>query len=205
MPAPKAVVFDIGNVLITWDPETLYGPLLPEDERDALSARACLHEMNVRIDCGAPWRETVYATAEQYPEYADLIRLWHERWMEMFTPPIDGSLAILRSLRRQGVPVFALSNFGRETLALAETHYPILTEFDRRFISGHLGVMKPDSRIYEIVEEESGLIGADLFFTDDRAENIEAAKARGWQAHLFTTPEALAGALRTTGLHPATD
>ncbi len=198
---PKAVIFDIGNVLITWNPERLYDAILPDPaERERLFAAIDLHAMNDRIDRGAPWRETVYETAEAHAEFADLIRLWHDRWIEMASPRIEGSWTILRELRRAGVPVFALSNFGVQSFSYAETHYPELAEFDRRFISGHMQVIKPEARIYEMVEEESGLKGAELFFTDDRTDNIEAAEARGWQGHLFRDPEDLRAALREAGL-----
>lgn len=196
----KAVIFDIGNVLITWNPERLYDQLMPDRAaRKALFTKVDMHGMNDRIDRGAPFRQTVYDTANAHPEHAEVIRLWHDRWIEMASPLIDGSWAILRALRAKGVPVFALSNFGIDSFAYAETQYPELAEFDRRFISGHMGVIKPEARIYEMVEEESGLKGADLFFIDDRADNIAAAEARGWKGHVFTCPEGLAAALRAEG------
>ena len=201
MTQPKAVIFDIGNVLITWNPERLYDQLLPDrSAREALFEAVDLHGMNDRIDRGAPFKETIYAEAEKHPEYRELIRLWHDRWIEMASPLIDDSWTLLRSLRGQGVPVHALSNFGIESFAYAETVYPMLAEFDTRFISGHMGVIKPEVRIYEMVEDALGLTGADLFFTDDRADNIAAAQARGWQTHRFETPAALAEALRNCDL-----
>ncbi|MEM9642517.1 MAG: HAD family phosphatase [Pseudomonadota bacterium] len=200
MTRPKAVIFDIGNVLITWNPERLYDQLLPDRaERDALFAEVDLHGMNDQIDRGANFRDTVYAHAEKYPHYADLIRVWHDRWIEMASPLIDGSWDILHRLRAQGTPVHALSNFGIESFAYAETQYPMLSDFDQRFISGHMGVIKPEVRIYEMVEEALGLQGADLFFTDDRADNIEMAAARGWSTYQFQTPEGLDAALRELG------
>ena len=90
------------------------------------------------------------------------------------------------------MPVYALSNFGDRTFDLAEAHFPILKEFDQRFISARLGVMKPDPKIYEILETETGHPPASLLFIDDRTENIEAAIARGWQGHLFTSEAGLA-------------
>ena len=95
---PKAVVFDIGNVLITWNPERLYDQLLDKVERERIFEAVDLHGMNDRIDRGEPFKETVYATAEKYPEHAELIRIWHDRWIEMASPLIDGSWAILRML-----------------------------------------------------------------------------------------------------------
>ncbi len=205
MPSPEAVIFDIGNVLITWNPERVYDEVLPDRAaRERLFATVDLHGMNDRIDRGAPFRETVYEVAQEYPEYESLIRLWHDRWIEMASPPIDGSWQILRDLRAREIPVFALTNFGIESFAYAETQYPQLGEFDRRFISGHMGVIKPEERIYEMVEEATGLSGAQIFFTDDREDNIRAAAARGWQTYRFRDPgegpAGLAAALRDTGL-----
>ncbi|MFQ5624236.1 MAG: HAD family hydrolase [Paracoccaceae bacterium] len=198
---PEAVIFDIGNVLINWDPRLLYDQLLPDRAaQDALFAAAGLDAMNEAMDLGAPFRETVYATAGRNPEYRDLIRAWHDRWIEMARPAIAGSWALLRALRARGVPVFALSNFGKESFALAETHYPELAEFDRRFLSGHLGVIKPDPAIYRIVEEETGFRGPQLFFIDDRADNVAAACARGWRGHRFTGAPALAEEIAALGL-----
>ncbi|QPH55919.1 HAD family hydrolase [Pontivivens ytuae] len=197
---PRAVIFDIGNVLITWNPERLYRELMGEEKMQHFFATVDPHEMNELVDQGHPFRETIYAHAEKHPEYRDEIRLWHDRWIEMASPTIDDSVAMLRSLRASGVPCHALSNFGIESFAYALTHYPFLDEFDTRFISGHLKVTKPSARIYEIVEEETALTGAELFFTDDRADNIDAAVARGWQTHLFEGPAGLREALKSRGL-----
>lgn len=197
----KAVIFDIGNVLITWAPERLYDQVMPDRAaREALFAAVDLHGMNDQIDRGAPFRETVYAEADKHPEYTELIRMWHDRWIEMAAPPIEDSWAILRRLRALNVPVFALSNFGRESFAYAETKYPQLAEFDKRFISGHMSVIKPEAEIYRAVEEDTGLTGSALFFIDDRADNIAAAEDRGWKGHLFTDPASLRTELRAEGL-----
>ena len=205
MPRPEAVIFDIGNVLITWNPERIYDQVMPDRAaRERLFDTVDLHGMNDRIDRGAPFRDTVYSVAQAYPEYEALIRLWHDRWIEMASPPIEASWQILRDLRDRGIPVFALSNFGIDSFAHAETHYPQLGEFDRRFISGHMGVIKPEARIYEMVEEATGLSGQQIFFTDDRIDNLEAAAARGWQTYRFADPGSgpagLAEALRCAGL-----
>ena len=170
------------------------------DERRAMFAAVDLHAMNDKIDHGENWRETVYATAAAHPKYSELIRQWHDRWAEMAAPTIPHSWEILRRIRAQGIPVFALSNFGIESFAFAETLYPELTEFDRRFISGHMGITKPARRIYEMVEAETGLSGAQLFFADDRQDNIDAAEAMGWLGHLFTSADNLERALTKLGV-----
>ncbi|MEO1000540.1 MAG: HAD-IA family hydrolase [Pseudomonadota bacterium] len=194
----EAVVFDIGNVLIEWDPAKVYGPLLPDPE--AFFARTGLHEMNLAVDRGRPMGEAVAERATAHPADADLIALWESRWAEMARPAIPGSVALLEALRGRGVPVYALSNFGAETFEVARGMYPFLDLFDGRVISAHHRTIKPEARIYEILEEMAGRRGGGLFFTDDRADNIAAAAARGWQTHLFDGPEGLAAALRNAGL-----
>jgi 2-haloacid dehalogenase len=205
LPRPNAVVFDIGNVLFEWNPVRFYDSIMPTADRVRMFAETGIEEMNLRIDAGAPFRETVYATAEAHPEWADKIIHWHDRWIEMAQPVIAGSVALLRALRAQGVPVFALSNFGDDSFAFAETQYDFLTEFDRRYISGRMGTIKPEAAIYAAVERDCGLPPETLLFTDDRPENIDAATARGWQGHLFDGPEGWAHRLVLAGLLPECD
>lgn len=205
MTRPQAVIFDIGNVLIEWNPERYYDSQLGEAARRRLFAEVDLHAMNEQIDAGGPFRETVYDLADRTPDWAEQIRWWHDRWIELASPRIDRSLVLLRALRRNGVPVFALSNFGIHSFAYAETRYEFLGEFDRRYISGHMGVTKPNPEIYRKVEEDCGLPPEALLFTDDRADNIAAARARGWQVHLFDGPEGLAGRLVAAGLLAAAE
>lgn len=196
----KAVVFDIGNVLIHWQPEAFYDRVIGVDRRKALFAAVDLHAMNAQIDLGADWRSTVYDCAEAHPDHADAIRMWHDRWLEMASPAIDHSVRLLRALRRRKVPVFALSNFGTGPFQIAEANYPFLEEFDQRFLSGALKIAKPDAAIYQAVEEATGIPPMSLLFTDDRAENIDAAQARGWQTHLFDGPKGFAARLQADGL-----
>lgn len=182
----EAVVFDIGNVLIEWNPERFYDQQIGAARRQELFATVDLHRMNAQVDAGALFRETVYACAAANPEWETEIRWWYDRWIDLASPRIDGSIALLRALRAKGIPVFALSNFGIDSFAYAQTQYSFLTEFDQLFVSGHLGVIKPASAIYEHVERGSGVPPESLLFTDDLPENIAAAAERGWKTHLFT-------------------
>jgi len=196
----EAVVFDIGNVLIEWQPERFYDTVMSVADRKKMFETIDLHHMNDLVDRGANWRETVYATAEEYPKYRDMIRLWHDRWIDMASPAIDESVDALRQLRMGFVPVFALSNFGIQTFEYAETVYPFLKEFDQRYISGYLGEVKPEPKIYEILERESGVAPDRLLFADDRQENLDAAAARGWNVHLFDGPKGWVERLQAEGL-----
>ena len=196
----KAVVFDIGNVLIEWQPERFYDSVIGETLRRDMFASVDLHAMNDKVDLGHHFTETIYATAEEYPDWRAEIRMWHDRWIEMASPVIDHSVRLMNALQAKGMPVFSLTNFGIQSYDFAATHYPFLRAFDRDFISGHMAVIKPDAQIYQMLEDASGLNGADLIFTDDRADNIAAAHARGWNTHLFEGPQGWADRLVSEGL-----
>jgi 2-haloacid dehalogenase len=198
-----AVIFDIGNVLIEWNPERYYDRVIGKEQRMRLFAEVDLDGMNRRVDLGEDFTATIYDTAEAHPEWRDEIRQWHDNWIELASPVIEPSVALLRALRAEGVPVFALTNFGIGSFDHAETFYPFFREFDRRYISGHMGVLKPDPRIYKMVEEDCGIAPGRLLFADDRPDNVRAAEARGWKAHLFDGPEGWAARLRAEGLLPA--
>ncbi len=199
----QAVIFDVGNVLIEWQPERYYDPKIGVERRKAMFAEVDLHAMNDAVDRGAPFRDTVYACADQYPQWRDEIRLWHDDWLEMAKPEIPQSVRLLRALNARGVTTLALTNFGIGTWDIATPVYPFLTEFTKAHVSGHMGVTKPDPRIYEMVESDCGLPPETLLFADDRLENIEAAAARGWQTHLFQSPQGWADCLVSHGLLPA--
>lgn len=195
-----AVVFDIGNVLIEWQPERHYDRVIGEARRREMFAAVDLHAMNDGVDRGEHFPTKVAECAAAYPAFKAEIQRWHDDWLEMASPEIPHSVRLLRALRAKGIPVFALSNFGIETFALARDVYPFLSEFDRSYISGHMGVIKPDPTIYRMLEEDCGIYPDRLIFADDRADNIAAAEARGWKTHLFTGPEGWAARLVAEGL-----
>lgn len=196
----EAVIFDIGNVLTRWQPEAFYDREIGEERRRALFSAVDLHRMNDDIDAGALFRETIYDWALRHPEWQAEVRMWYDRWIELASPRIEGSIALQRALRAKGVPVFALTNFGKHSFAEAVPLMDFLQDFDRRYVSGEMGVIKPDPRIYEMVEQDCGIAGDRLLFTDDRADNITAAADRGWRTHQFETWEGWAMRLVAEGL-----
>ena len=200
MAGVEAVVFDIGNVLIEWHPERFFEKEIGADRRRAMFAAIDLHGINDEVDRGGNFHDTIHAAAKAHPEWHDEVLMWHDRWIEMAAPAIDHSVRLLRALRKADVPVFALTNFGIQTFEIAEPVYPFLGEFDRRYISGHMGVIKPDADIYRQVEQDCGVPPGGLLFTDDRIDNINAAAARGWQTHLFEDPQGWADCLVAHGL-----
>jgi len=201
----KAVIFDIGNVLIEWQPERFYDAKIGIEKRKKMFDNIDLHGMNDVIDSGGPFQKTIYTWAEKYPEFRAEIRMWYDHWIEMAAPPIDLSWASLRALQAKDVSVFALSNFGIDSFAYAKTKYPELGVFDQCYISGYMGVIKPAKQIYQLLEDGCGLAPEALLFTDDRSENIDAAGDRGWNTHLFEGPEGWVDCLVDHGLLERSD
>ena len=196
----KAVIFDLGNVLIGWQPEVFFDSVIGEDRRRAFFAAVDLHGMNDGIDAGANFHDTLARTAKDHPDWAEELGIWHDRWIDMAAPLITHSERLMYALQAKGMPVFSLTNFGIQTYDLAAESYPFMRKFDRDFISGHMGVIKPDPVIYQMLEDASGLSGDALLFADDRQDNIDAANARGWNTHLFEHPQGWANCLVAAGL-----
>ncbi|MEZ7812213.1 MAG: HAD family phosphatase [Paracoccaceae bacterium] len=197
---PKAVIFDIGNVLIEWEPERFYDNVIGPETRRALFSEVDLTGMNTDIDEGALFKETIYETARKNPKWRAEIEMWYDRWIDIASPRIEGSIRLLRLLRDKDIPVFTLTNFGIYSFEYAQTQYDFLNEFDRYYVSGRLGVVKPDPAIFACVEQDCGLCGAELIFVDDRADNITAARARGWQVHKFINAKGWGACLAEAGL-----
>ncbi|GAA6208995.1 HAD family phosphatase [Cognatishimia sp. WU-CL00825] len=201
----QAVIFDVGNVLIEWNPERFYDRVIGIEKRTEMFAELDMHDMNNDIDLGAPFQQRIYDFADENPKWGDEIRMWHDNWFELASPAIDHSWRLLRALRTKGIKVFALSNFGVDNWPPAVKVYPVLGEFDREFISGRMQMVKPFNRIYEKVEEDTGIEPDQLIFTDDRADNIATARARGWKTHLFDGPQGWAERLVAEGLLSETE
>ena len=202
---PQAVIFDIGNVLIEWNPERFYDGRIGAERRAAFMDEVPIQAANLAIDAGAPFCQTLVALATAYPAWATEIMWWHDDWRLMVDPVIPQSVALLRALRRRGVPVFALTNFGAETFDYALTQFDFLNEFDRAYVSGKLGLIKPDPALYAHVEADCGIAPDRLLFVDDRPENIVAAARRGWRVHQFETPQGFAARIFAEGLLQESD
>jgi 2-haloacid dehalogenase len=195
-----AVIFDIGNVLIRWNPEAYYDAVISPDRRRAFFDEVPLHAEHHKVDEGTALRDVVYPLADRFPHWGDEIRMWHDNWNDLAAPDIPHSVRLLRALKTQGTPVFALTNFGHDNYPRSQEAYPFLTLFDREYVSGRLKMVKPDAAIYAHVEQDCGIAPERLLFADDRPENIDAAAARGWQTHLFEHPQGWADRLVAEGL-----
>ena len=191
----SAVLFDIGNVLIRWDPEGYYDRAIGPARRAAFFEAFDFFGLMDRIDAGAPFSATVEAEAMANPAWGAEIRALRDDWCGIAQPAIPHSVRLLKALKAKGFPVFALSNFGSGNFPWSARQFPFLTLFDRSYISGEMGLIKPDPAIYEAVEADCALPPGTLLFADDRADNIAAAAARGWHTHLFEHPRGWADCL----------
>ena len=197
----KGFVFDIGNVLVQWSTSNIISKYESANIRKTKRLNVVTEAMNVRIDKGEPFRTIIAEYIEKYPEFENALIDWRDNWIHMFRPKIHTTWVVFNELKQMGYQVYALSNFGRETFEMACDVYPELNTFDKQFISGHLGVVKPDQLIYEKVENETGLVPSQLFFIDDNKENCNAAEERGWQIHRFTNGKRLRNHLKSLGIN----
>jgi 2-haloacid dehalogenase len=201
-PTPTAVVFDLGGVLIDWDPRYLYRTLFDGDDAamEAFLSEVVTQEWNGHQDAGRPWSEAIEVLAAKHPERRDLIAAFWERWPEMLGGALDDTVAILAELRAAGVRVYALSNWSAETFPRARPRFPFLDWFDGIVISGEVKLVKPDPRIFSHLLETHGLAADRTVFVDDSETNVAAAVALGMIGIHFDGAEALRRELRSLGL-----
>ncbi len=199
--AASVVVFDVGNVLIEWDPEHLYRKLIPDAAARAdFLARICTMEWNLEQDRGRRWAAAVAERTALFPDHAPLIAAYSDRWHEMVPGEVPGSVAILERLREAGVPLYAITNFSSEKFAEAQARFPFLTRFIDVVVSAEEGLLKPDPAIYRRLLDRNGLAASDCLFIDDSEKNVIGARAVGMRAHHFRDAAGLAAALRAEGL-----
>ncbi len=199
--AASAVVFDLGGVLIDWDPRNLYRKLIEDaDEMEDFLATVCHSAWNLRQDAGWPVAEAAAEAKARHPGKAALIDAYYARWPEMLNGEIDATVAILAELKDQGTPLYALTNWSAETFPHAQSRFAFLDWFRAIVVSGEVGMIKPDADIYEFLLATHDLTAAETVFIDDKAENVEAARALGFHGIHFTEPRCLRTALGELGV-----
>lgn len=199
---PSIVVFDIGQVLIEWDPRHLYRDLFDGDEdlMEDFLANVCTMDWNLEQDRGRSWEEAVALLAAEHPYCSELIRAYHERWEEMVPGPVEGTPEILMELKRRGRTVYAITNFSVEKLELSRKRFDFLTLFDDVVVSGEVKLIKPDPAIFRVLLDRHGLDPSDTYFIDDSPANVEAARSLGMNAHHFTGAGRLRAEMEALGL-----
>lgn len=205
-PAIEAVVFDIGGVLLDWDPRYLYRKLFDDEEAmNRFLEQVCTMDWHERHDRGHSVTESCEKLATAHPEHAELIRAWGLRGEEMVAGPIDGTVQILQELRQAGIPCYALTNMERESYPQRVARYPFLSWFDGAVVSGFEGVIKPDPQIFELLMSRFDLSPSSTLVIDDVAANVEAARSLGMRALRFRSPARLRTELERLGLLAPTD
>jgi 2-haloacid dehalogenase len=185
-------VFDLGGVLIDWDPRHLYRKLLADEAAvEEFLATVCTPEWNAELDRGRPFAEGVAQLVERHPEHAAAIAAYHERWPEMVAGDIPGTVEVLAELRAAGVPLYALTNWSAETFAITRGRFEFLEWFDGLLVSGEERVTKPDPAIFQLLLDRFGLDPTATVFVDDSAANVAAARRLGFDAIRFTGHEEL--------------
>ena len=186
------VVFDIGNVLVHWEPRALYRKIFAtEDEVEWFVANVCNHDWNLEQDRGRSFAEGVIEATARFPEHAEAIAAYDLRWHETVLGPIDGSVAIIEELKARGTPLYAITNFNQDKFRETVARFPFLRLFRDIVVSGDERVVKPDPAIYRLLMERNGLAAEACVFIDDSLKNVLGAKAVGMKAIHFTGPDAL--------------
>jgi len=202
MPDRSVAVFDLGGVLIDWNPRYLYRKLFNGDEAgmEHFLATVCTSSWNSQQDAGRPFSEACASLKLQHPHHADLIDAWIQRQPEMVTGPIHGTVDILAELRARQVPLYALSNWSAETFPISLNRFEFLHWFQGILLSGEVRLLKPDPRIFELFFEAHNVDPAHTVYIDDLKPNVDAATALGMHGILFTDPPALRKELQKLGL-----
>ena len=198
--SPSVVVFDIGGVLVEWQPHLAWLDELGSREAvEAFMARIDFPARNLRADSGARFADL--AAELDDPDDRRLLASYVDRYPRTVPQAIDETWALLDRLTARGVPVHAITNWSAETWPRGLTVHPRLgTAFGVTVVSGQEGVVKPDARIFEILCERAGVAPEDCVFIDDGPHNAEGARAVGMEGIHFTSPAQLERDLTARGL-----
>lgn len=201
-PPVHTVVFDLGNVLIRWDPRILFKKMFAEDEAamEHFLTQVCNSEWNEQQDRGRPWKDGIDLAIQEHPSHERHIRAFHERWEEMIPGAIDETVAILAELRALNVRLLALTNWSDETFPIALRRFPFLAWFEGIVVSGRERLVKPDPAIFRLLIERYQLVPASTVFIDDSIRNVEASIKEGLRGIHFEGADDLRARLRALGL-----
>jgi 2-haloacid dehalogenase len=185
-----AILFDLGNVLIRWDPRNHYRDRFrTEEEMERFLRDVCPLSWNHEMDLGKPFAIAIAERQALYPEWASLIGEWRSGWERMLGGQIDEMVSVLPQLHEQGYGLYALTNWSGETFPIARSRFPWLATFGDIVVSGEEGVGKPDAAAFQLALDRNRLDPVRTVFVDDNATNVRAAEALGFPAVLFASPE----------------
>lgn len=201
MPPIDTVIFDLGEVLIPWNPRRLYRKLFADEAAmERFLSEVCTPQWNLQQDGGRSLAEGTAERIAAFPSFEDLIRAYYERWDEMLGTPDEESLRLLSELKTGGYRVLALSNWSAETFAQTRPRYPFLEEFEGIVISGVEKLVKPDPAIFRLLCARYAVAPERAVFLDDNSENLQGALAIGMRALHFRSPSQVRAALAAMGV-----
>jgi 2-haloacid dehalogenase len=197
----NTVVFDLGGVLVDWNPRYLLGKVMPgrEAEMETILADVLNHEWNLERDTGDSWPAAMERAKAEHPEWSELFDIYTERWPETLGGSHKDTVSILRELKAQGTPLYALSNWSAEMFPHAEERFDWLELFDGIIVSGRIGMVKPDREIFDHMLQTFELSAEDIFFIDDNEPNVIAARSYGIRTHHFSGADGLRSELEALG------
>lgn len=199
-----AVVFDLGGVLIDWNPRHLYRRLFGADVEgmERFLAEVCTQGWNEKQDAGRSWEEAIAEATALHPQHTAMIKAYRECWEEMLGGALTDTVALLDELRGTGLRLLALTNWSQYTFPYGLARYPFLQWFEDIVVSGREGVIKPDPAIFELLLSRSGQQAGRSVFIDDTLKNVEAARRLGFHAIHFRNAPQLRGDLASLGVMP---
>lgn len=187
----KAVIFDIGGVLLDWNPRYVYRDIFSQsDQMEWFLENVCSTDWNLQQDKGRSFDEGMYKLKKQYPQFENEIDVFWKRWPEMLKSEINGTVAILQELKKH-YEVYALTNWSSETFPLVKNRFDFIADFDGIVVSGEEGFIKPDEKLYKILLQKYNLLATECIFIDDNIENVKASVKLGFVAIHFTNSIAL--------------
>lgn len=197
----KAVLWDLGNVLLDWSPRRFYEKLFrTPEEVDHFLGEVCTMDWHAAHDRGVPMAENREHLIAKYPHYEDAIRAWETGLDSMLDGSVPGTDVVMDTLAGRGVPQYALTNLPAEWVEPVKALYPQMAHMRDVIVSAHEGVIKPDRRIYEITAARLPFAPEEVVFFDDREENVTAARTFGFDAEVFEGEGPLKAALAARGL-----
>lgn len=200
------VIYDLGGVLLDWQPAVLFEPLLPTGtDVEQFLAQTQLYHWNNEHDRGVDWEVAVAAVAGDYPQYGDVFAQYPRLFGDSLVGTLPGSMELLDEVLATDVQVLGLTNFARDNFEIARADYPWLDRFDGVVVSGHEQVVKPDPGIYRVLIQRYAVVPESAVFIDDRAENVQAARDLGFQGIDFVDSAELRSSLVALGVLSPTD
>lgn len=198
----KSVVFDVGGVLLDWNPRHLYQGMFGGDDAamESFLADVCSPAWNLSLDAGKPFAEGVRELCSRFPEQSALITAFDLRWEDMVRGAFEDTVDLARRLKARGFPLYALTNFSCEKMALVHPRYDFFALFDAMVVSGDIGIVKPDLAIYRHLLERFDLVAHETLFIDDSDVNVAAAAAAGLCAVRYQSAPQLERELARWGL-----